>query len=223
MLGAQGTPAPFLSLAGALESAEPGDTVLVGAAGEGADAIALRVRRTLPDDSWRTGDLLSTRRSVTSYGDVIVANRTMDIPEPQIYSSPVRFWRDRTQYLNLHGMRCSGCGLVQYPSGRLCMRCHSDGPHDAVTLARRGRVFTYTLDHVVAASYSVVPVTRAIIDLDGGGRILTQVVDCAADELSVGMEVELTFRRMNDGGGFKNYYWKARPASGVSDTKERVA
>lgn len=27
-----------------------------------------------------------------------------------------------------------------------------------------------------------------------------------------GVPLELTFRRLHDGGGFHNYFWKARPA-----------
>ena len=55
------------------------------------------------------------------------------------------------------------------------------------------------------------PVVMASADLDGGGRFYGQLVDCAPDEVSVGMEVELCFRRLHAGDGFHNYFWKMRP------------
>ena len=50
------------------------------------------------------------------------------------------------------------------------------------------------------------------VDLGGGGRVYLQLTDCDADRVAIGMPLELTFRRLHDGGGFHNYFWKARPA-----------
>ena len=60
------------------------------------------------------------------------------------------------------------------------------------------------------------PVPRCVIDLDGGGRVLLNMTEIENPEenVSIGMEVELTFRRIHEGGEFKNYYWKCRPPRG---------
>src|SRR2546426_7030344 len=50
----------------------------------------------------------------------------------------------------------------------------------------------------------------AVIDLDGGGRVYLQVTDAAEGEVKVGAPVELTFRRLHEAGGNRNYFWKAR-------------
>jgi uncharacterized OB-fold protein len=140
-----------------------------------------------------------------------------------IPSSPVTVWRDRRQDLNLYGMRCTSCGLVQYPIGRICQRCKALDQREEIPLSKNGTVFTYTLDHVVAATYSTIPVVRAIIDLEGGARFLSSVTDVEPSDAYVGMPIELVFRRMNDGGGFKNYFWKARPVAGAAKAKEGAA
>jgi uncharacterized OB-fold protein len=57
------------------------------------------------------------------------------------------------------------------------------------------------------------PVTSAVVDLDGGGRMLIELTDCAPEQVEIDMPVELTFRRYHDGFGMKNYFWKARPRS----------
>jgi uncharacterized OB-fold protein len=49
----------------------------------------------------------------------------------------------------------------------------------------------------------------AVIDVDGGGRLLVQVADAAPDDVRIGARVRLTLRRLHMGGGLPNYYWKA--------------
>ena len=52
----------------------------------------------------------------------------------------------------------------------------------------------------------------AVIDLEGGGRLYLQVADAADGEVKIGTAVELTYRRLHEAGGNRNYFWKARPA-----------
>jgi len=51
-----------------------------------------------------------------------------------------------------------------------------------------------------------------VIDMEGGGRLYLQVADAADGEVKVGTPVELTFRRLHEAQGNRNYFWKARPA-----------
>ena len=50
-----------------------------------------------------------------------------------------------------------------------------------------------------------------IVDLEGGGRLYLQATDFVEEEVQVGRPMQLTFRRLHEGGGNHNYYWKARP------------
>ena len=86
---------------------------------------------------------------------------------------------------------------------------HTGGLEDR-KLARRGRLFTFTNDHMFESPDP--PVTHAVVDLDGGGRIYLQLTDCDADRVEIDMPLDLTFRKLHEGGGFHNYFWKARPA-----------
>jgi hydroxymethylglutaryl-CoA synthase len=38
-----------------------------------------------------------------------------------------------------------------------------------------------------------------------------QLTDAAPDEVTIGMRIEMTFRRLVTAGGVYNYFWKARP------------
>ncbi len=41
--------------------------------------------------------------------------------------------------------------------------------------------------------------------------MICQMTDRDPDEVSVGMPVDLTFRKMQDAGGVHFYFWKCRP------------
>ena len=86
--------------------------------------------------------------------------------------------------------------------------CSSD--LEDVRLARRGTLFTFTHDYMFEGPDP--PVTHGVVDLDGGGRIYLQLTDCDADGVEIGLPLELTFRKLHEGGAFNNYFWKARPA-----------
>ena len=51
----------------------------------------------------------------------------------------------------------------------------------------------------------------AVVDFDKGGRMLCQLTDVDPDNVGIGDELEMTFRRLYTAGGVHNYFWKARP------------
>ncbi len=77
-------------------------------------------------------------------------------------------------------------------------------------LAKAGTVFTFTIDNL--AQVAEHPMPMVVVDLDGGGRVYLQGTDCAEGEITVGARVRLTFRRLHEAGGNRNYFWKVRPA-----------
>ena len=71
------------------------------------------------------------------------------------------------------------------------------------------KVATFTLDRL---AFSLNPPTvNVVVDFEGGGRFLCEMTDCEAEKVSIGDEVEPTFRRMYTAGGVHNYFWKVRP------------
>lgn len=213
VVGNAGTAHPALCLTAALAAAASGDVVVLVATGDGADALVVRAHDAcqvvLPQVAGADpGREMAYAAYLRSRGDI-----AQDVEPPR--SSTVAHARDADQHLRLRGMRCAACGQVQYPITRRCAYCSSNDIQ-IVDLARRGRVQTFTTDHIVAG---INPgngegiVTMAVVDLDGGGRVFVQCtseyVDVAVDD-----EVVLVFRHLHDGSGFRNYYWKAAPASG---------
>jgi uncharacterized OB-fold protein len=76
-------------------------------------------------------------------------------------------------------------------------------------VGQSAKVTTFTQDHLAASISS--PIIAAVVDFDRGGRILCEVTDCSPKEIEIGMNVEMTFRRLFEAGGISNYFWKARP------------
>jgi hydroxymethylglutaryl-CoA synthase len=210
-IGDSGTAQPLLMLAAALERAKAGDLILVAAYGDGADAILLRATGAPATAANGVHRQIEVKRTLPSYGRYarfrkLVRKETT----AQDVSSPVVLFRDRKELLPLHGGKCPACHTVQFPKHRVCIECGHPGGLDDVALARRGTLFTFTNDYLFESPDP--PVTHGVVDLDGGGRLYCQLTDCDADGVEIDMPLELTFRRMHDGGGFHNYFWKARPA-----------
>ena len=211
-LGDTGAAQPFLMLLGALERAKAGDLILVAGYGDGADALLLRATGApVGGAAASVARQIEVKRTLPSYGRyarfrklVRKESETADV------STPVALWRDRKELLPLYGGKCPKCGTVQFPKHRVCIECSHAGGLEDVKLARRGTLFTFTNDYLFESPDP--PVTHGVVDLDGGGRLYVQLTDCEPERVQIDMPLELTFRRIHEGGGFHNYFWKARPA-----------
>ncbi len=83
-------------------------------------------------------------------------------------------------------------------------------------LQRTGKILTYTIIRVPPSQFKdEAPYAMGIVELDGGGRINTQIVDCDFDTLRIGMEVRMEFRRIQSEGeaGVIGYGYKCVPIS----------
>ncbi len=213
-LGDTGAAQPLLLLAAALERAKPCDTILLAGYGDGADACLFRATDMLPH--YRTARSLfsqiEVKRLLPSYGKYARFRRLIRKETVAAdVSTPVTLYRDRKTVLPLYGSQCPRCHAVQFPRPRACIECgHREGLRD-VKLARRGRLFTFTNDYLFESPDT--PVAHAVVDLDGGGRIYLQMTDCDPEQVAIDMPVELTFRKLHEGFGMHNYFWKARPAA----------
>ena len=64
----------------------------------------------------------------------------------------------------------------------------------------RGTLYSFALMHQVydPAFADEVPYNIAVVELDEGVRMTTNVVGCANEELSIGMPLEVTFERVSE-------------------------
>ena len=208
-IGSTGSAEPLLLLARALDGAKPGDLILVGGYGEGADALLFRAtpalaaaRAAVPLARW-----LAAKTPLPSYERYLKFRRLVEVEEVSDVVTSVLEYKERKQDIRLYGSKCLACGQVQYPMARVCIRCRAQEQLEDVRIGRRGEVFTFTVDHLIANLEH--PLPMAVIDADGGGRLYLQIAD--TDDIQIGARVTFTYRRLHEGGGNRNYYWKARP------------
>ncbi len=118
------------------------------------------------------------------------------LPRPTEDTAP--YW-EAAQKGELRMQKCLDCGHVRFPPAILCARCLSERV-EWVKLSGRGKVFTWIVIHQSQhpAFNTDTPYNVAIIELDEGPRLHTNIVGCKNDDIHIGMPVEAVFDRVND-------------------------
>jgi uncharacterized OB-fold protein len=213
-LGNAGVAFAPLQLVAALESAKPGEKILVVNFGNGADATAFRTTAHLEKLDPRRGVAwnLARRRVVPRYDDYVKA-KGLAATEWEAGTNPglsaTILFRERDDDLSLLGQKCRACSAIQFPAQRICETCFAKDDFEKVRLSdRTGKVVTYTFDFFFPTPNP--PTVVTITDVDGA-RIHLQVVEIEPEKMKIGQEVEFVFRKIHESGGRPNYYWKGIP------------
>lgn len=207
--GLTGAPLPISLLCKALDKAKPGEFVLTIGHGDGADAVLFRMTHEKREHAQTsTGSPLNIP-TYSVYRKQREFNRTA--AEEGGVISNVTLEQEERQNVRLHATRCPNCNTVQFPITVVCVRCHNRAGLEEIKMCRRGIVFTFTKDYLYHAPVS--PVGVGVIELDDGARFYCQLTDIDTEALTIGERVQLTLRRLKDGGKMHHYYWKCRPAS----------
>lgn len=111
-------------------------------------------------------------------------------PDP-VASEEMQFWA----FLAAGEMRiprCSGCGTYRFPPRPLCAACGSSAT-EWVPVSGRGEVWARTVVHppTLPAFSARTPYAAVVVRLDEGVFMVSNVVDCAPDDVVVGMPVEV--------------------------------
>jgi uncharacterized OB-fold protein len=89
--------------------------------------------------------------------------------------------------------RCTSCGEHQFYPRKACTHC-GEGSVEWMEASGRGTVHTYTVIHRgIAGWLEDGPYVAAVIDLDEGVRMTTNIVDAPPEEVAVGIAVQVTF------------------------------
>jgi uncharacterized OB-fold protein len=119
-----------------------------------------------------------------------------DLPTPD--PSTQHFW-DGTKEGKLRIRRCGDCGRAHFYPRPFCPYCWSENVswEDA---SGQATLYTYSIVYVndLPPFNERVPYVAAVVDLDEGPRMMTNVVDCALEELRVGMALDVIFRQETD-------------------------
>ncbi|MEE8419806.1 MAG: Zn-ribbon domain-containing OB-fold protein [Dehalococcoidales bacterium] len=114
-------------------------------------------------------------------------------PLPFVYPETQPYW-EGTKRHELLIQRCKDCGTFQfYPRG-MCVSCLSDNT-EWVQASGKAKVYSFTIAHRPArpAFADDVPYNIAIIELDEGVRMTSNIVECDNEDIKVDMPVEVVF------------------------------
>ncbi len=120
-------------------------------------------------------------------------------PLPVLTDENRPFWEAAARG-ELRMQRCVRCGHVRYPITPVCTRCLAPET-EWTALSGRGTVASYVVFHQVyhQAFKDAVPYNAALIQLEEGPRMMSNVVGIPNDALAVGMPVEVVFTPLTQG------------------------
>jgi hypothetical protein len=129
-----------------------------------------------------------------------------DGPEdaPTSRPAPIRtadnqfFW-DAAAQGRLVAQRCSDCGRFHHPPRPMCPVCHSL-QYEVVELSGTGQVYSYAVLHHPRSPRFSYPLVAALVDLDEGIRMVTNLVGTEPADVRIGMPVRVVFDRTDDDG-----------------------
>ncbi len=224
-VGNTGSSLAMMMLVTTLEEAKPGDKIVFASYGNGADAFVLQVTPQIKKVKGRRGmkNHLASKKMLENNDRYLRWRRLVPLERARrSEQSPVSIaglHRDRMIALGLYGVRCKACGTPQFSQGgsygyftplRVCVECQAIDQMEPYRFAdKKAKVVTFTEDRL--ADSPDPPTTVTVVDFEGGGRGIFDMTDRGAAEIQVGMDVEMTFRKLFSDRGIHNYFWKTRP------------
>ena len=125
-------------------------------------------------------------------------NTMYDKPLPVIDGESRPYW-DALKQHRLTLKRCHDCGKHHFYPRALCPHCHSDAV-DWVDARGTGTIYSYTIARRPAgpAFKADAPYVVAVIDLDEGARMMTNIVTDDVEAVRIGQRVTVHYDDVTD-------------------------
>ena len=101
------------------------------------------------------------------------------------------FWEAAAQR-RLVVQRCAACKRLRHPPRPMCPDCHAL-ECEVADLAGRGTVYSFSVLHHPQSPLFDYPVIAALVDLDEGIRMVSNLVNVSPAAVTIGMRVEVQF------------------------------
>jgi uncharacterized OB-fold protein len=119
-----------------------------------------------------------------------------DLPTPDLETRP--FWDACREGVFLV-RQCNACRSYHFYPRPFCPTCWSTDV-DWVAASGKARLYTYSVVHEndLPPWPERVPYVAAVVDLEEGPRVMTNVEGVAFDELEIGMRLAVDFKALDD-------------------------
>ncbi len=113
---------------------------------------------------------------------------------------------DELQKGNLVGSKCKNCGEKTFPPRADCLKCLS-GDFEFVKVKSSGTLVTFTTINSAPTGFEdMTPYTLGLVDLDGGGRLLSWFENTKFEDIKIGMKVKVIPKIFEEIEEIKLYY-----------------
>jgi uncharacterized protein len=116
-------------------------------------------------------------------------------PRPAITRDNEFFWKGVREG-KLLIQRCDSCGKLRHPPAPICPTCRSFD-WNTVQAGGLGTVYSFVLHRYPVIPPFESPHPVALIELDEGTRLVSDLVGISPDEISIGMRVQVEFNAVD--------------------------
>ncbi|MEM9104113.1 MAG: Zn-ribbon domain-containing OB-fold protein [Pseudomonadota bacterium] len=115
----------------------------------------------------------------------------LSVPESEAFTQGIEAGELRIQ-------RCHDCASIYFPPRPFCPDC---GSRNVEQFAASGRatLYSYIISHLATPGFEP-PYSIAVVELEEGPRMMTNIVDCeqTPEALQLDMALEVTFQQRNE-------------------------
>ncbi|MFZ4515139.1 MAG: Zn-ribbon domain-containing OB-fold protein [Acidimicrobiia bacterium] len=123
------------------------------------------------------------------------------LPEPNALTQP--FWEAAARHMLVRPV-CGRCARSFFTPQVACPHCGSED-WEYRESSGRGLVYSMTTIYRPPLPAFAAPYTLAIVDLEEGWSMLSRVVGCAAEDVHIGMRVQVTWEDAAPGVALPNF------------------
>lgn len=109
-----------------------------------------------------------------------------------------RFFWEALKEERLVIQRCTACRTLRHPPRPMCPSCNSLA-WDTVDASGRGTVHSFVMPRHPPLPWFEGTYIVALVDLEEGTRLVTNLCEVEPENVTIGMPVELFFARFDDG------------------------
>jgi 3-hydroxy-3-methylglutaryl CoA synthase len=221
-VGYAGAAHALLMLANVLQTAKPGERILLVGFGQGADALVLEVTDAIGSLPARRGVLgcVSDGLATDSYLRMLSFADGVELEwgmraEKSAKTALTEQYRAADQMETFAAGRCEACSTVQFPQLQYCVNCHAprSGFSDVPLKDEPAKVLTSTADWL--SYHPAPPLYVGFVQFENGARVMMEMVDVGPGGIDTGDALRMVYRikERDRVRGYNRYFWKSTPVT----------